>query len=95
MQRKTVIHDFIHAGFKAIIVAVSADKLKAEFLGRQIDTTLITELESLDVDACGENGEYHTVVVDGPLFAQPLSINKCGEPILRSGYWFLDFQLVN
>lgn len=95
MQRKTVIHDFIYAGFKAIIVAVSDNKLKPEFLGRQIDMTLIAELENLDIDACGENGEYHTVVVDGPLFKQPLSISKWGNPILHSGYWFQDFQLAN
>ncbi len=93
IDRKMAIHDFLNTGFQAVIVAVNAEKLEPYFLGKVINVSLMLEFDKLGIDLCGENGEYHTVVVDGPLFRKPLYLAKCGEPILRSGYWFQDFDL--
>lgn len=71
-SRRELVREFIEAGFKAIIVVVDTDRMPAGFLGREIEDGLIGELEAIDVDACGENGEFHTFVYDGPLFKEPV-----------------------
>lgn len=72
-NRRSLVTEFIDAGFKAVIVAVNTLKMSPEFLGRQLDHQLIDELESIGIDSCGENGEYHTFVFDGPLFIKPIN----------------------
>ncbi|MET1123792.1 MAG: diphthine--ammonia ligase [Archaeoglobaceae archaeon] len=62
--------------FEAYVVA--AKRELAEILGRKFDFELIEELESMGVDPCGENGEFHTLVVDGPLFTKRLDVNFGG-----------------
>ncbi len=64
----------IDYGVEAIIVSCN-DILGSDFLGRTIDRELIEDLEALDVDVCGENGEYHTLVINAPLFKERLTIN--------------------
>jgi diphthamide synthase (EF-2-diphthine--ammonia ligase) len=66
------MEEFIESGFKAAIVALNRDKLPERFLGRLIDSPLIRELEAEGIDACGEGGEYHSFVFDGPLFRVPV-----------------------
>jgi diphthine-ammonia ligase len=66
--RKELVGEFIAAGFRAVIVVVDALRMPDSFLGREIDGGLVSELEAIGVDACGENGEFHTFVFDGPLF---------------------------
>jgi len=90
--RAKLLNEFLAAGFKAIIVAVNADKLAKEYLGRKLDKELIVEFQNLNIDPCGENGEYHTVVTDGPIFSSPINLNP-GNIILRDNYWFQDFAL--
>ena len=63
----------IKVGIKAIIVSCDLT-LGVAFLGREIDESLLDELEGLGVDCCGENGEYHTLVVDCPLFDKPIEL---------------------
>jgi uncharacterized protein (TIGR00290 family) len=90
-NRRTIVEEFVDAGFKAIIVVINTNMMPAHFLGREIDKKLIEELESIGVDACGENGEYHSFVYDGPLFSSPVDFNKCS--ILKSdNYVFLDLN---
>lgn len=67
---RRLARSFIDAGFRARLVSVQA-KLGADFIGRLFDDSLLTELPA-DVDPCGENGEFHTFVFDGPLFANPI-----------------------
>lgn len=93
MNRRTVLNEFLTAGFKAIIVSVDSKKLTPNFLGRTIDNDIIEEFEKKGIDLCGENGEFHTVVVDGPLFKTPINVKKCGDPVLHSDYWFQDFGI--
>jgi uncharacterized protein (TIGR00290 family) len=77
-SRRELVHEFIEAGYKAIIVVVDTNRMPAKYLGREIDEDLIAELESIGVDACGENGEFHTFVYDGPLFKHRVDFN-CGS----------------
>jgi uncharacterized protein (TIGR00290 family) len=65
--------EFIFLGFKAVVVAVSSDKLDKTFAGRQFDLEFLNELPS-SVDPCGENGEFHTFVYDGPIFSKPIPV---------------------
>ena len=91
---KDVVREFVDSGFKAIIVSCQAEKLGKEFIGRRIDKEIIKEFESRGVCPCGENGEYHTLVVDGPIFKEPIKILE-SEAILRDGFWkhwFLDIK---
>ncbi|HSP12841.1 MAG TPA: diphthine--ammonia ligase [Salegentibacter sp.] len=67
-----MMQDFLDAGFKAIVVSVNAAKLNKSFCGRLIDESFLQDLPS-DVDPCGENGEFHTFVYDGPIFSKPVS----------------------
>jgi uncharacterized protein (TIGR00290 family) len=94
---KDLVQDFIARGFKAILVAVDASKLDKSFAGRLIDQSLLDDLPP-GVDPCGENGEFHSFVFDGPFFKFPVNFHK-GEVVHRSyphddypdsGFYFLD-----
>ena len=66
-----LIHEFIDLGFKTIVVCVNEKHLDKSFCGRIIDKDFIKDLPG-NVDACGENGEFHTFVFDGPIFKHPV-----------------------
>ena len=72
--RRALVDELLGLGFRALIVAVKEDALPTDLLGRVLDAELVAEIERLGADACGENGEYHTVLVDGPDFAQPINL---------------------
>jgi Predicted ATPases of PP-loop superfamily len=76
-----LISEFIDLGFKTIIVCVNEKYLDKSFCGRIIDESFINELPK-DVDVCGENGEFHTFVFDGPTFKNPVAFTK-GEIVHR------------
>jgi uncharacterized protein (TIGR00290 family) len=90
--RRDLLAEFIGAGFSATIVAVSDARLPTSFLGRQLDWPTVAALEAAGVDACGEEGEFHTVVTGGPLFSAPLDL-KHGQVIGHAGYSFLEVAL--
>ena len=71
-QTLNLVHDFIELGFHAIIVAVNGDVLDQSYCGRQLGWSFINSLPSA-VDGCGENGEYHSFVFDGPIFSKPVT----------------------
>ncbi|HVU14358.1 MAG TPA: diphthine--ammonia ligase [Phototrophicaceae bacterium] len=75
LDTRALIHEFIDAGFKAIITCVDTTQLDGAFAGRVIDNALIAQLPA-SVDPCGENGEFHTFVYDGPLFRQPVAFER-------------------
>jgi uncharacterized protein (TIGR00290 family) len=79
---------FIGLGFRARIVCLDARRLPASFAGRQFDERLLTELPK-DVDPCGENGEFHTFVSDGPVFRTAVRCRP-GEVVERDGFVFAD-----
>jgi diphthamide synthase (EF-2-diphthine--ammonia ligase) len=76
------MEEFLSLGFKAIVVCVNEQYLDKSFCGRLIDNAFIRDLPS-NVDICGENGEYHSFVFDGPVFKHPIFFKK-GEIIRRT-----------
>lgn len=92
-ERETLLDEFIRAGFKAIVVAVQAKFLDGEWLGHRINKEFIDELKAIGngVDLCGEKGEYHTFVYDGPIFKKPVEF-VTGKKILRNNHWFLELK---
>lgn len=79
---RTLLEEFLALGFKAITVCVNAKLLGEEFVGRVIDEQFIKDLPE-NVDVCGENGEFHTFVFDGPIFSKRVDFT-IGEKVLRS-----------
>ncbi len=89
-EREKLLEEFIQAGFKAIVVATNADFLGEEWLGREINGKFIEGLKAIgDVDLCGERGEYHTFVYDGPIFKNVIEFTV-GEKVLKDKHWFLE-----
>jgi len=82
------IREFISLGFKAIVTCVNGEVLSPSFAGINIDENFLLELPS-HIDPCGENGEFHTFVYDGPNFKQPVKFSV-GERVQREGFWFCD-----
>ncbi|GAB4045854.1 Dph6-related ATP pyrophosphatase [Spirosoma litoris] len=83
-QRNTteLVHEFVDLGFRAVLVCVNEKQLGAEFVGRELDLDLLRDLPPT-VDPCGENGEYHSFVYDGPIFSHPIGFRK-GEVVRRT-----------
>jgi len=82
IDTKDVLQEFLALGFKAITVCVNAKLLGEEFVGRVIDEQFIKDLPE-GIDVCGENGEFHTFVFDGPIFKSPVEF-EIGEKVLKS-----------
>jgi len=95
MSQDDVIAEFIELGFMSIIIACNEKYLGEEWLGRQVDDDFITHLEELrkttDLTICGEAGEYHTLVIDGPMFKKRIEIQDAVNRY-NNGYWFLEIQ---
>jgi uncharacterized protein (TIGR00290 family) len=73
--------DFIADGFRAVLTCVDTEQLAADFAGREYDPALLEDLPST-ADSCGENGEFHTFVYDGPIYTHPISVTR-GDRVLR------------
>jgi len=80
--------EFVRQGFRAVTVCVDPRVLDASFAGRELDTSFFTDLPP-GVDSCGENGEFHTFVLDGPIFRTPIPC-RVGEKVTRDGFCFCD-----
>lgn len=79
-------------GLRAQLCCVDSERLDASFAGRAFDQTLLDALPA-GIDACGENGEFHTCVSAGPMFRSPLNLDQ-GDTVLREGrYAYTDFTL--
>jgi uncharacterized protein (TIGR00290 family) len=80
---------FIELGFRAVTTCVDSQKLDRQFVGREIDGQFLSELPPT-VDPCGENGEYHSFVYDGPIFKERVAYTP-GEILLRDNlFWYCD-----
>jgi uncharacterized protein (TIGR00290 family) len=85
---------FVDAGYRAVLTCVDTTQLGAEFAGREFDARLLDELPET-VDPCGERGEFHTCVYDGPIFRRPLSLQR-GERVRRDErFEYCDFTQSN
>ncbi len=90
--------EFLDLGFKTIVTAVDENKLPKDFAGRVIDYDFLNDLPN-NVDPCGENGEFHTFVFDGPIFSKPINF-EVGKIVHKNyshdkeyGFWFCDLIL--
>ncbi len=82
-QRPTdeLVREFIASGFRAVTVCVNDRYLDDSFVGREIDAEFVADLPE-GVDPCGENGEFHSFVYDGPIFREPVPVKR-GEKVYR------------
>jgi uncharacterized protein (TIGR00290 family) len=87
-----VFNEFISLGFKATVVRVNLDLLGMEWLGRQLNEAFLNDLAKVgNIDPCGERGEYHTFVTDGPLFKKRIEILE-SRKTKRGGYGRLEIK---
>lgn len=96
---KELVNEFISLGFKTMVVSVDGSKLDQSFVGRIIDESFLNDLPE-NVDPCGENGEFHSFVFEGPIFKKPIQFER-GEVVGKEyklsketgetvTYWFQD-----
>jgi len=92
-QRPTLAlaHAMMASGLEAYLATVDLKRLPAEFAGRKFDAQLLADMPA-GIDPCGENGEFHTCVVAGPMFAHRLAVTP-GERVERDGYAYCDLVL--
>lgn len=91
-DRRTLVTEMIAAGIVAMIVSCN-DDLGHEFLGKIINEETIALLDAKGVDICGENGEFHTVVLDCPLFKNPIKVIQGEKMSNGTGYNFLELSV--
>jgi uncharacterized protein (TIGR00290 family) len=84
-------HAMIANGVEAYLATVDLKKLPAEFAGRKFDSQLLADLPE-GIDPCGENGEFHTCAVAGPIFSRPIPV-MTGEHVERDGYGYCDLVM--
>jgi uncharacterized protein (TIGR00290 family) len=80
--------EMIDSGLVAHLVCLDPKRVPANFAGRRFDAALLEEIPA-HVDPCGENGEFHTVVSEGPMFSAPISVS-IGQTVERDGFVFTD-----
>lgn len=85
---RELVGRFIRLGYRAVLTCIDPRVLPPSFAGRMIDDEFVEDLPQ-KVDACGENGEFHSFVFDGPLFKEPIRIGR-GESVDRDGFRFCD-----
>ena len=94
-KQAKILRDFVDLGFEAVVVAAKTDLFGEEWLGRKLDTDFIDYLnrlkETKEITPCGEAGEYHTFVIDGPMFNQRIEILDTRK-VLREERWFLEIM---
>ena len=95
IKTEALIKGFIEAGFEAYVVSTQANLLGKKWVGRRIDKRFISDIKGVrrksSIDICGEAGEYHTFVVDGPFFKKRIELLRTRKVFIR-GYWFLDIK---
>jgi uncharacterized protein (TIGR00290 family) len=74
-SREAVVNDFIESGFTAHFTIIDTTRISEDLLGRQLTKEALREIKKQGADICGENGEYHTFVSDGPIFKKPVDFS--------------------
>jgi diphthine-ammonia ligase len=90
-NRKELVMQMLDAGIETMIVSCN-EVMGESFIGRVMTSSLVDELEAMDVDACGENGEFHTLVLNCPLFSNRVGV-KVNRKLLHNQYWFSELIL--
>ncbi len=90
---KQIYLDYLKTGFKATVVRTNLEKLGIEWLGRVLDRRFYNDILELgNIDPCGEGGEYHTVVTDGPTFKKKIEILETVKHKLEDGFGYLEIK---
>ena len=82
----------IASGLRTVVVCIDPKKLDPSFAGRWFDEAFLNDLPD-GIDPCGENGEFHTCVVDGPMFCAAIPV-EIGETVERDGFVYADVMVV-
>jgi diphthine-ammonia ligase len=90
-DRRVLVMQMLEAGIETMIVSCN-ETMGERFIGQLITTELVNELETMGIDACGENGEFHTLVLDCPLFSKRVNI-VVAEKLHHGNYWFARLDL--
>ena len=88
IKPEELLADFWENGFKAKVVAT---RLEQSLLGKNVDKAFLAEIKRFGCHPCGESGEYHTFVTNGPIFRQPLKVIQ-GKKEKRDSMWFLEIS---
>lgn len=93
LDTKQIFLDYLKTGFEATVVRTRLDKLGMKWLGRVLDRKFYDDIVKLDgIDPCGEGGEYHTVVTDGPTFKKKIEILETRKHRLEGGFGYLEVK---
>jgi uncharacterized protein (TIGR00290 family) len=92
-ERKALVLEMLKAGIETIIVSCN-EAMGKEFLGRKLSIELVEELESMNIDPCGEKGEFHTLVINAPFFSKSLDVT-IENKVQHQNYWFSELKLIN
>lgn len=93
MNHRVAVEEFIDLGFVTIIVTVNLSLgMRVDDLGRTLTHEYVKELEARGIDPCGEGGEFHTTVIDGPIFKHSIPVRNC-EIVMDGDYAFLPLEL--
>ena len=90
-NRRTLVMQMLEAGIETMIVSCN-EMMGEKFIGQIITPSLVDELESMGIDACGENGEFHTLVLNCPLFSSRINV-IVSEKLLHGNYWFAKLEM--
>jgi diphthine-ammonia ligase len=90
-DRKQLVYQMLDAGIHTIIISCNT-VMGERFIGQMITPELVEELEQLGIDPCGENGEYHTLVLDCPLFSEKLDVAVL-RTVKHNEYWFGQLEM--
>jgi diphthine-ammonia ligase len=90
-NRKELVLEMLDAGIETVIVSCN-EKMGKNFIGRKIGKALVEELDLMGIDPCGENGEYHTLVINCPLFDKRINV-RIDSSVLHNNYWFGEIVL--
>ncbi len=91
MSTRQLANEMVSNGLRAFVTCVDPKFLLPSFAGREFDRSFLSDLAE-DIDPCGENGEFHTFVTDGPLFHHSLNV-RVGDVVERDGFVFADVLL--
>ena len=88
LETRALAREFVRDGFSAVLVCIDPRALDKSFAGRTLDDALLDDLPA-NVDPCGENGEFHSFVFQGPIFRQTIRCER-GEVVRRDNFYFAD-----
>lgn len=91
-NRRALAEECIRSGFRPVVTVVDTSRLDASFAGKPLTLETLQRMEEAGIDPCGENGEYHSFVSDGPIFSHPVDV-EFEMPIMQNGFAVVPIKL--